>query len=60
MACSLFQIEDTFLYYFIKSFLWSVVTFSYALLEVNMGKYDSLVTPKNYPETTYVHILLEP
>ena len=35
----------------------SVVTFSYALLEVKSRKYSSLVMPKNYPETTYVHIL---
>ena len=37
----------------------SVVTFSYALLEVKMGKYSRLVVPKNYRETTHIHILPE-
>ena len=36
----------------------SVVKFSYALLEVRARKYSSLVLHENYPETTYVHILL--
>ena len=35
-----------------------VVPFSYALMEVKTGKYNSLFVPENYPETTYVHILL--
>ena len=36
----------------------AIVTFSYALLEVKKRNYSSLVLPENYPETTYVHILL--
>ena len=40
-----------------KVFHLSVVTFSYALLEVKARKYSSLVLPENYQETTYVHIL---